>query len=82
MQTDELAALPLVDRLRAMEVLWQSLDNRVERALATPTWHRDVIEQRVRALREGQEAVADLETAFDSIARSIAQRKDAARPAS
>ena len=42
MQTAELVALPLAERLQAMEALWDSLCRDQTQAHAVPTWHESV----------------------------------------
>lgn len=53
MNMAELSTLPLAQRLEAMEVLWESLshDSAYD---PSPTWHADVLAQRVREIEAGQ----------------------------
>lgn len=53
MNMAELSALPLAQRLEAMEVLWESL-SRDSAYDPSPTWHADVLAQRVREIETGQ----------------------------
>ena len=45
MQTAELVALPLAERLQAMEALWDSLCRDPAQAQTVPNWHQDVLSQ-------------------------------------
>jgi putative addiction module component (TIGR02574 family) len=56
--TQTLVALPLVDRLAAMEALWGSFDP-VEQP--TPDWHKDVLDQRWNDMQTGDVKTFSLE---------------------
>lgn len=58
MQLNDLAKLPLTERLQAMEILWSSLshDSAYE---PSPAWHRDVIDARLARLEAGAEKLTD-----------------------
>lgn len=56
MLATELIALPLADRLLAMEALWDSLCREPGAPHATPNWHADVLRQRIAALDSGEAA--------------------------
>ena len=43
MQTAELIALPLTERLQAMEALWESLCRDAPDDVLSPAWHADVL---------------------------------------
>jgi putative addiction module component (TIGR02574 family) len=47
--TSALTQLPVDERLRLIEELWDSLDAEIE-ALPTPQWQRDELEKRLDAL--------------------------------
>jgi putative addiction module component (TIGR02574 family) len=49
---DELRALPVADRLKLIEDLWDSIDADTS-ALPLPDWHRDEIDRRLDALDAG-----------------------------
>ena len=53
MQTAELVALPLAERLQAMEALWESLCRDAPDSLLSPAWHADVLDARAKALDSG-----------------------------
>ncbi|MEQ1867808.1 MAG: addiction module protein [Micropepsaceae bacterium] len=53
MQTAELIALPLAERLEAMEALWESLCRDAPDSLLSPAWHADVLDARAKALDSG-----------------------------
>lgn len=52
----ELVALPLADRLLAMEALWDSLCREPDSKYPTPDWHADVLHERNTALDTGKES--------------------------
>lgn len=49
---DDLLALPVADRLKLIESLWDSIDADTT-ALPLPDWHRDEIDRRLEALDAG-----------------------------
>jgi len=69
MQTAELAALPLSERLQAMEVLWESLcqEPGQVQTQTLPDWHHQVLNQRLAALDAGVETVTPWNEAKDRI---------------
>lgn len=56
METAELTALPLVDRLQAMEALWDSLCRGTPSDAPVPGWHAEVLSARADALDAGTES--------------------------
>ena len=58
METAELTALPLADRLRAMEALWDSLCRSTPSEAPVPGWHADVLNARAHALDAGTESTS------------------------
>jgi hypothetical protein len=73
MSAPNLTTLSLAERLHTMELLWTSLDDTAQQAM--PRWHQGVVTQRLQRLREGFEAPAELDEAFDRIANNIAARR-------
>ncbi len=53
MHTADLIALPLAERLQAMEALWESLCRDAPDSLLSPAWHADVLAARAKALDSG-----------------------------
>ena len=58
MKTAELIALPLAERLRAMEALWDSLCRGAASDVSVPGWHADVLSARAAALDAGTEKIS------------------------
>ena len=58
METAELTALPLADRLRAMEALWDSLCSGTPGEAPVPDWHAEVLSARAHALDAGTESTS------------------------
>lgn len=67
MQTAELVALPLAQRLQVMEALWESLCKDSDQGQIVPGWHQDVLGQRLKSLDAGLEIVRPWEEAKDRI---------------
>ena len=49
----ELAALPVTERLRLIEQLWDSIDAEAAQASPLPDWQRQLIDERLEALESG-----------------------------
>lgn len=58
METAELIALPLAERLRAMEALWESLCRGAAGDGLSPGWHAEVLGARAAALDAGAEKIS------------------------
>jgi putative addiction module component (TIGR02574 family) len=65
---DELRALPIDDRLKLIEDLWDSIDADAA-ALPLPGWHRDTIDSRLEALDAGTSAGAPWSEVRERITR-------------
>jgi hypothetical protein len=56
------------DKLRALEALWADLSQH-EKQVPVPQWHRTVLAERERMVREGTARFIDWDTAKKRIAR-------------
>ena len=54
--------MTLEEKLRAMEALWDDICRRPE-AVPVPQWHKDLLDERERAIQEGRAGFGDWETA-------------------
>ena len=52
-QIIDVVALPVSDRLRLIEELWDSIDAEASDPLPVPGWHQDEIDRRLNALGTG-----------------------------
>jgi hypothetical protein len=64
----ELERMTLEEKLRAMEALWEDLC-RQEQSVPMPQWHKDVLDERERLVRQGKARFVDWETAKKRIAK-------------
>ena len=78
METAELIALPLAERLRAMEALWDSLCRGGSSDAPVPHWHAGVLSARAKALDAGTETSSSWADARKRI-RENAERITGAR---
>lgn len=78
METADLIALPLADRLRAMEALWDSLCRGLASDALVPAWHAEVLSARAKALDAGAEKASSWADAKKRI-RENAERMTGAR---
>ncbi len=67
MNTLEIKKMSRIERLQAMEALWDSLLGE-EVEIESPEWHRDILEERKRKIETG-------EAEFISLERLRASRK-------
>ncbi|WP_165493125.1 addiction module protein [Hylemonella gracilis] len=57
MTADDVAELPVAEKLKLMESLWDSLCAQMGGDVA-PAWHGTVLEERLRRLDSGEEPIA------------------------
>jgi len=69
MQTAELVALPLAERLQAMEALWDSLCREQAQTQVIPTWHEPELTKRMEAMDRGEVISTPWEEAKERIRR-------------
>ena len=60
MNAQEIKKMSKIERLQAMEALWDSLIDD-ESEVESPEWHRDVLEERKRKLETGKAEFISLE---------------------
>ena len=60
MNTLEIKKMSKIERLQAMEVLWDSLIGE-EAEIESPEWHRDILEERKRKIESGEAEFISLE---------------------
>ena len=58
------------EKLRVMEILWENL-RRDEKNIPVPQWHRDLLDERERLIREGNAHFEDWEAAKERIAKKV-----------
>ena len=76
MQTAELVAMPLADRLQAMEALWDSLCRDASAMPTIPAWHEEVLGERLTALETGSDSPIPSEDAKVRIRKQAKQFVD------
>ena len=60
MDTQEIKKMSRIERLQAMEALWDSLIDE-ESEIESPEWHQDILEQRKRKIEAGKAEFISLE---------------------
>jgi len=58
------------EKLRAMDLLWEDL-RKDEKNIPVPQWHKDLLKERERLVRENKASFSDWETAKKRIGKSI-----------
>jgi hypothetical protein len=58
----EIERMTLEEKLRVMEALWDDLCRR-EETVPVPQWHKNVLDERQRAIADGKARFIDWETA-------------------
>ena len=66
----EIERMTLEEKLRVMEALWDDLCRR-EETVPVPQWHKDVLDERQRAIAKGKARFIDWETAKKRIAKKL-----------
>ena len=66
MSIAEVKRLPLAEKLQIMEAIWEDLRARAE-AVPVPEWHKDLLDERRKAVEDGREEVLDWETIKDAL---------------
>lgn len=75
MDAAELVSLPLPERLRAMEIFWESICRDAGDEFASPDWHATELDERAARLAAGEEPVSD----WSDAKRRLRQAADKAR---
>ena len=65
--TLQLDRMTLEEKLRAMDALWENL-SRNEKNIPVPQWHKELLDERERLVKEGKAKFMDWETAKGQIA--------------
>ena len=60
MNTIEIKKMSVIERLQAMETLWDSLVDE-ESEIESPQWHREILEERKRKIENGKAEFMSLE---------------------
>jgi putative addiction module component (TIGR02574 family) len=66
----EIRQLPLAEKLQIMEAIWEELRAQAEQ-ISVPPWHKELLDERRKAVEEGREQVSD----WDSIKDSLGSRR-------
>ena len=60
MTRTEIKKMSIIERLQAMEELWDSLCHE-ESEIESPEWHKDILESRRKKIKEGKAEFISLE---------------------
>lgn len=63
----DIVAMPVSEKLKLMETLWDSLCLQSGGNMELPAWHGEVLEQRLRRLAGGEETVTSWNEAKERI---------------
>ncbi len=66
MSIAEIRELPLAEKLQIMEAIWEDLRSHADQVLV-PQWHKDLLDERRRAVEAGRDEVLDWDTVKDSL---------------
>jgi putative addiction module component (TIGR02574 family) len=66
MSIAEVKRLPLAEKLQIMEAIWEDLRAQAER-VPVPQWHRDLLDERRKAVEEGREELLNWDEIKDSL---------------
>ncbi len=65
MSIAEVRQLPFAEKLQIMEAIWEDLRAQVEQ-VPVPQWHRDLLDERRKAVEAGREPLLDWDAIKDS----------------
>lgn len=65
-----LREMTLQEKLAAMELLWEDLARSPE-SVESPTWHKDILDERRQRIAEGKSQFVDWETAKTEILKKL-----------
>ena len=65
-----LKEMTLQEKLAAMELLWEDLARSPE-SIESPTWHKEILDERRRLIAEGKAQFMDWETAKTEIRKKL-----------
>ena len=68
MKTLDIDSMNQVERLQAMEQLWDAICHD-ESELQSPAWHKDILDERRRMIENGEARFISLETLKQRLAR-------------
>ena len=60
MTTLEVKKMSMIERLQAMEILWDSLIDE-EREIESPEWHKNILKEREKKIKDGEAEFIPLE---------------------
>lgn len=66
----DIAAMPVTEKLKLMEALWESLSNGTERDFESPAWHEKALKQAENELAAGTAHFVDWAEAKDGLRRN------------
>jgi putative addiction module component (TIGR02574 family) len=66
MSIAEVRQLPLAEKLQIMEAIWEDLRAHAEQ-VPVPAWHKELLDERRKALDEGREEVLDWDAIKDTL---------------
>lgn len=71
MTTADIVAMPVSEKLKLMEALWDSLCAQSVENMELPAWHGEVLDERLRRLAAGEETVAPWSEAKERIRAQV-----------
>src|SRR6476659_4927429 len=66
MSVAEVRQLPLAEKLQIMEAIWEDLRAQAEQ-VPVPDWHKELLNERRKAVEEGSEEVFDWDAVKNSL---------------
>ncbi len=66
MSIAEVKQLPFAEKLQIMEAIWEDLRAQADK-VSVPQWHRDLLDERRKAVEDGREELLDWESIKDSL---------------
>ena len=68
--TSALEHMSIEEKIRAMETIWDDLCKKAD-SITSPTWHKDVLNEREAQIQNGKEQFMDWNQAKDYIRKKV-----------
>jgi putative addiction module component (TIGR02574 family) len=71
MASADIVDMPVAERLKLMETLWDSLCAQPASEIESPSWHGEVLAERMRRLDSGEDGVSSWKEAKERIRAQV-----------
>ncbi len=73
--TIPLEKMSIEEKIQAMESIWDDLCNRAD-SIASPSWHKEVLDEREKEIKRGDDQFVDWDTAKKNIRKKFNENQN------